>query len=273
MNQEFMFSVPALEEVSPSVRSIAESIFKNTSLSKRDQSRLKLVFSEVFMNAVKHGSAQFSPVNIHFLLQEDKITIKIEDHGSGKKNLKAEDLKKIVINEEEHNVLTKTSGRGLAQIAKKWTDEFDIKDSELGGICVVFGKNFKAGEEEEVPTIIRNKASSYEIIPTMDMPTAEVGLGEKIFTFSGIIDETTILQKTKEVDEFFKKNEKVGNLIVFDFDQVEFFMSTFIGRLVEWKKEAKEKGGDLKIINIPADLYEILELTGINHLINLTAKK
>lgn len=279
MERKFSFSVPALEEISPAVRTIAENIFKNTPLSERDQNRLKLVFSEIFMNAIKHGSDRLSPVDIFFFIADDYIGITIEDRGKENKHIDAEELKKIVSFQEQNNDLAKTSGRGLAQIAKKWTDNFEVLDSLLGGIKVSVEKFYKEQEkpaEKEVEQIPESSLIEPQAVIKVEPakePEINEDLPQEVFKFSGIIDETTIIQKTKRAEEFFKNYPQEPHLAIFDFNEVGFFMSTFIGKLIEWKKISTEHGGDIKIINLSEELYELLDLTGMNHLINISLKE
>lgn len=261
MKREFTFSVPATEEVSPSVRAIAEVIFKKVPLSRKGQNRLKLVFSEIFMNAVQHGSNYFNPVHLYFCLDDEKIKVMIADHGREESRVTAEEMRKIINYQGgENDVLTKTSGRGLAQIVQKWTDKFEIANNDHGGLVVSFEKDFQEEEEE-----IKEAPKATPKVVAADLPEVK-------FEFTGIVDETTIEEQTEPIDKHFEEL-KSPELIILDFDKTEFFLSTFIGKVVEWHRIATENGGDLKITNINQELYEILDLTGVIHLINITLKE
>jgi len=46
-------------------------------------------------------------------------------------------------------------------------------------------------------------------------------------------------------------------------------MSMFIGKLVGWKKVSDNNNGTMEIINISGELFDLLDLTGITHIIDI----
>lgn len=269
MIREFSLSVPASLEISHPVRKIAEDIFLLTPLSERGQNQLKLVFSEVIMNAIKHGSKQGATIYIHFTLTPDKLRVAVDDEGCEGKRVNSAQLQEIVAFQEQNDILTKTSGRGLAQIVKKWADTLEILDSAHGGITVIFEKNFVSAEEEAAIKAqeAQKVADAQRVAETPPAPLEEV-----VFHFGGTIDEINVHEKAKAIEEFFQNQFKTPKVLILDFTRLEFFLSIFIGKVVEWRRIAVEKGGDLKIININPELFEILDLTGVTHIINVALK-
>lgn len=265
MKKDFFYSVPASTQISPAIRATAEDIFKKTPLSEKDINRLKLVFSEIFMNAVKHGSEENSTVDIHFFIDTDKIRVLVEDCGKRDSKISVEELKKIIKFQEQHNSPTKTSGRGLAQIVEKWADRFEIERSAKGGIAIMFEKKFNS---EFIDENIRQSSSDQQKQEIKDFSQFE----KEVFDFEGEIDESNIHQKTKIIEAFFEKKHKTPKLIVLDFENVKFFVSTFIGKVVEWRQKANEKGSCLQIINTSDSVYDIFDLVGLTKIIEIKQK-
>lgn len=266
MKKEFFYSVPATTQISPVIRATAEEIFARTPLSEKNRNRLKLVFSEIFMNAVKHGSDEDSTVDIHFFIDLDKIRILVEDCGRKASKISVDELKKIVKFQEQHDSPTKTSGRGLAQIVEKWADRFQIERSPKGGIAIMLEKGF---ESKEVDEKIIEKISSIEKTKHENDST---NLEKEIFEFKEEIDESNINEKTTKIEEYFEKKYKTPRLIILDFEEVKFFVSTFIGKVVEWWQKSNDKGGNLKIINVSEAVFDIFDLVGLTKIIEIKQK-
>jgi anti-anti-sigma factor len=270
--KSYLLSIPANADLSPAVRNIAEKVFALTALKSRTQDRLKLVFAELYMNAVKYGSKESDPIYIHFYLLEDKIQVIVEDQGTGKNQIKAAELKKIIDFQEQNNDPTKTSGRGLAQITKKWTDFYDIADSKKGGIAVIFEKFFT--EEEEKPKIssqkqeLEKKNSTESAKKEPNTPEKPQNLPTKTFKFVGEIDGSHIAEDSKEIEAFLATMDQ-PHLLVLDFGELKFFVSTFIGKIASWHQQAIAKRGDLKIIKVQKDAYDILDLVGLTKIITI----
>jgi len=263
MKNQFFYSVPAIAQSSPVIRKIAENFLAKTPFSEKTRNRLKLAFSEVFMNAVMHGSSGDSTVDIRFFINDDGIIIQVDDAGKEGFKITPEKLKeKVKFNEENANV-TQVSGRGISQIIKNWTDDYSIENSEKGGIKFTFKKFFKNDLNETAKvnlTIEKNKTNTKD-------------LERKVFAFNGEIDESNINQKTIEIDKFIKRKKAVNKLLVLDFNGLSFFISTFIAKIVEWNKSVLETKGGMEIINVSDDVFDILDLVGIAKFISIVRKK
>lgn len=129
-------------EFSPRIRELVLSVIRNnTRFSSRWACRLQSVIDELVNNAIEHGSDGHSLVTITISIgaDDESLEVTIADTGTGKKKTTADVLtKKMYENYEimKINPLLNTTvrGRGLAQIVLNWSDVFEIRDNEQGGL-------------------------------------------------------------------------------------------------------------------------------------------
>ena len=96
-------------------------------------------------------------------------------------------------------------------------------------------------------------------------------------------DKLLIVEVTEEIDHHVaeKIRRKVDDEItrymprktIFDFSRVTFMDSAGIGMLIGRYKMMKLIGGCLEIVNISATVRRILEMSGINKIIPMEAKR
>ena len=123
-----------LSTVKESFKKIVEFL-SDVSLTEDDLYDLKLVFTEAFVNAVKHGN-KFNPklnVDVEVIKHSDHLEIIVKDQGGGFDHRKIEDCTKS-------ENLTKDGGRGLF-LMHKLMDEVKF---ENGGTKVRLIKRLKA---------------------------------------------------------------------------------------------------------------------------------
>lgn len=130
-----------LEQIPEFVSALMEKI-KNLPISQEDFFYIKLSLSEALVNAVRHGNRLNSdlPVNVRIHPQKDRITIKIEDQGSG---FNPKDINDPTSPEN----LEKPSGRGIFLI-RSFMDEVDFFDHGRGIKMVKFFKKEASGEDK-----------------------------------------------------------------------------------------------------------------------------
>ncbi len=121
------------------VRDFTLTLIKNTTeFSEQWAYRFQSVIDELCSNAIEFGAKDGDTIKITYKYNPgDSIEILVEDPGTGKGNLKADEIKKIIEerSKKEFN-LHEIRGRGLPKIVKEWTDELDFTDSPKGGIIV-----------------------------------------------------------------------------------------------------------------------------------------
>lgn len=121
------------------VRDFTLSLIKNTTeFSEQWAYRFQSVIDELCSNAIEFGAKDGDTIKISFVYNPaESIEILVEDPGTGKNNMKADEIKKIVEERSKKDFsLHEIRGRGLPKIVKEWTDELDFTDSEKGGIIV-----------------------------------------------------------------------------------------------------------------------------------------
>lgn len=133
--------VPANLKFGAGVRQILGDAFDVVGFEKMWQEKLKMIIDELFMNAVKYGSKEDeSIVTIQAKAVDNGIMCSVSDRGQGKKQITAQELKKIIETNKNNTDITKISGRGLAMFTSEWTDSFEIQNNEDNGISVTFEK-------------------------------------------------------------------------------------------------------------------------------------
>jgi anti-sigma regulatory factor (Ser/Thr protein kinase) len=138
-HKKIYIHIPADLSYSQSVRSFGKSLMETTEMEESWVARLVLVIDELFSNAVKYGSLNSDEyIDIIFSIYEKKIEISVSDMGKHPPI----DPKKLEQKIHKRVEYTDTNGRGLAIIAKEWTDSLSISNNESGGIHVSFQKAF-----------------------------------------------------------------------------------------------------------------------------------
>jgi anti-sigma regulatory factor (Ser/Thr protein kinase) len=125
------------------VRDFTLTLIKNTTeFSEQWAYRFQSVIDELCSNAIEFGAKAGDIIKISYIYNPaDSIEILVEDPGTGKGNLKADEIKKIIEERSKKDFsLHEIRGRGLPKIVKEWTDELDFIDSEKGGIIVKIKK-------------------------------------------------------------------------------------------------------------------------------------
>jgi len=121
------------------VRDFTLTLIKNTTeFSEQWAYRFQSVIDELCSNAIEFGAKEADEIKITYIYNPaDSIEIMVEDPGTGKGNLKAEEIQKIIEERSKKEFsLHEIRGRGLPKIVKEWTDELTFTDSPKGGIIV-----------------------------------------------------------------------------------------------------------------------------------------
>lgn len=128
------------------IRDFTLTVIKNTTnFPEQWAFRFQSVVDELCNNAIEYGSAKGSDIRIAFILAKDEyLEITVDDTGTGKNKLNAEQLEKIFQERREPGyVFNSIRGRGLVKIVGEWTDEIHFKDRPEGGISVSVKKYLK----------------------------------------------------------------------------------------------------------------------------------
>lgn len=266
------------------IRHVANEVFENAKFSKAWCGRLKLVVDELFMNAVKYGSTKDkSVVHIAFEYDDKGMQFTIEDDGTGPQAKSAAELKAIIGRNEANNDLTRTSGRGLALIAKMWTDGMEVAQSTYGGIGIGFVKKLEnAGAPPpvapmelilpEVETVQATLAPAPAVAPHLPVSPTPVStpINGPVFQIklSGEIDQSNIAEKIAPVTAQVE-TMPTGSVLALDFSELTYINSTFIGSLAGWHRILQAKQGHIRLSHLTEEVKEILTLVGLINVLEI----
>ncbi len=128
------------------IRDFTLNMIKNTTnFPEKWAFRFQSVVDELCNNAIEYGSSPGSDIRITFNhKKDDYLEISVEDTGTGKNSINAEQIKKLFDERREAGyVFTGIRGRGLAKIVGEWTDEATFKDRNGGGLIITIKKYIK----------------------------------------------------------------------------------------------------------------------------------
>jgi anti-anti-sigma factor len=277
--QTVQITITANLNYSSMIRHVAGEVFENAKFSKPWCGRLKLVVDELFMNAVKYGSTQDkSLIYITFEFDQNAVSFTIEDDGTGPKAKSAAELQAVIQQNEANKDLTRTSGRGLALIAKMWTDGMQVAQSTYGGIGIGFTKKLENASKPpengpmELPTLSQEPSPTpTPLISPIGAPIgAPIGKGPKTTVkLSGEIDQSNMAAKIAPVTEQVNALPE-GAILELDLSDLVYINSTFIGNLAGWYRALQQKGGALRLLHATEPVKEILNLVGLANVIEMS---
>ncbi len=121
------------------IRDFTLSLIRNmTEFSEQWAFRFQSVVDELCNNAIEHGSKAGEEIKIMFISNHhESIEIIVQDTGTGKIKLQAEELNKLLRERRDPKYIhSGIRGRGLSKIVAEWTDELTFADLDNGGIEV-----------------------------------------------------------------------------------------------------------------------------------------
>ncbi len=151
-NTKITITLPTNAYFMSGIRDFTLNMIKNTTnFPEKWAFRFQSVVDELCNNAIEYGSASGSEIRIAFIhKKDDYIEIQVEDTGTGKNKITAEQLKKLF---EERSApgyeFTGIRGRGLIKIVGEWTDELNFEDRKEGGIRITAKKFLKDARQKE----------------------------------------------------------------------------------------------------------------------------
>lgn len=121
------------------IRDFTLNLIKNmTDFNEKWAYRFQSIVDELCNNAIEHGSKEGETIKITFEnLTQNYLQISVEDTGTGKSQMNAEEIKKLVEERRKQTgISTLIRGRGLPKIVAEWADELEFQNTEKGGILV-----------------------------------------------------------------------------------------------------------------------------------------
>lgn len=139
------------------IRDFTLSMIKNmTDFSDQWAYRFQSVVDELCNNAIEHGSAKKQEIKVIFINYPGQcVEIIVEDSGTGKSKMKAEELQNLVAERTQPGyAFREIRGRGLAKIVFAWTDEIRFENLEAGGIRASIKKYIKPETAKPIPGVM-----------------------------------------------------------------------------------------------------------------------
>jgi anti-sigma regulatory factor (Ser/Thr protein kinase)/anti-anti-sigma regulatory factor len=263
-NKEIDLKVPASLNYSSFIRILSAELAEWAWFTSKDKNMLKLIVDEIFMNAVKYWSNSTSFIYIKWYIKGGAdIHFSIEDEWKWEKKATKEDLLKIIKAEKRNDDLEKFHWRWLAQIASVLTNTFEIEDSEKWWIKVLFSKQRSSEKENEAYLEEQEKNNTEE---------EKIKIIEsKTFYLIWEIDLLNLEEKTSEIDKYIKEVNYPAS-ITLDCIELSFFNSTCIWKIAYWYWIIHKFKWKLNILNVSAQIFEILDLVWIREIIKVKLK-
>ena len=82
-----------------------------------------------------------------------------------------------------------------------------------------------------------------------------------------ILDETNIQELGQELFQLVEEDGR--RKLLLNFASVEFLSSAALGKLITLDKKVKAVGGQLKLSNIRAEIYQVFAITKLNKLLDI----
>ena len=134
------------------IRDFIMSFIKNaTKFSEQWAYRFQSIVDELCNNAIEHGSTPGQDIKLTIVYTpEESLSIMVEDTGTGKDKLKADEIEKIIAERRKPGYVFKgIRGRGLATIVTAWSDGVKFEDIDGGGMRTSVIKKLNKIEDVE----------------------------------------------------------------------------------------------------------------------------
>ena len=122
-NPEVELKLPVIPDIELTATKTAEVISKHMNLSEEKTGEISMAIIESCINAFEHSKTK--EIYIHFIVSDDKLTVKVIDHGKGFDKSKVE-----IPNIENKLKSERKRGWGLQLVAELMdTVEYDSDES------------------------------------------------------------------------------------------------------------------------------------------------
>lgn len=259
MKTKIEFQLPADLRFSSVVRDVSATLFRTAHFPPGWCGRLKLVLDELFMNAVKYGSASGGLVRLVFEFDDAGIAVTVEDEGKGAKPVTPEALQTLIAQNKEAMQVTHTSGRGLAMIADLWTNGVTFARSSLGGLAVTFFKKVEITPPPAIPMPLPGGQQAPAAKPVGKIVTVRINSDVDHETVDAVAAVVT-----KQLQSFTG-----GETLNLDFSGVQYINSLFIGHLADWYNRLSQLKGAMQLRHVSPPVRDVLNLVGLDRVIPL----
>ncbi len=90
--------------------------------------------------------------------------------------------------------------------------------------------------------------------------------GAEVIKLSGSLDMYSFPRLESQLSQLFQEGQY---RVVLDCRDLDYVGSAGLGALIGFAKEARERGGDVKLLNVPERIYKIIELLGFTKVLQV----
>lgn len=88
----------------------------------------------------------------------------------------------------------------------------------------------------------------------------------QLIRLTGSLDMYSFPRLENHITALFQQGQQ--NLVL-DFQELDYIGSAGLGALIGFAKQARERGGDLKLLRVPERIYKIIELLGFTKVLQV----
>ena len=88
----------------------------------------------------------------------------------------------------------------------------------------------------------------------------------QLIRLSGSLDMYSFPRLETQINTLFQQNQFA---ILLDCRDLDYIGSAGLGALIGFAKQAREKGGDVKLLNVPERIFKIIELLGFTKVLQV----
>ena len=88
----------------------------------------------------------------------------------------------------------------------------------------------------------------------------------QLVRLSGSLDMYSFPRLEAQITALFQQNQ---HAVVLDCRDLDYIGSAGLGALIGFAKQAREKGGDVKLLNVPERIFKIIELLGFTKVLQV----
>ena len=88
----------------------------------------------------------------------------------------------------------------------------------------------------------------------------------QLVRLTGSLDMYSFPRLESQIAALFQQNQYA---VVLDCRDLDYIGSAGLGALIGFAKQAREKGGDLKLLNVPERIFKIIELLGFTKVLQV----
>jgi len=88
----------------------------------------------------------------------------------------------------------------------------------------------------------------------------------QLIKLAGSLDMYSFPRLETQINTLFQQNQ---HAVLLDCRDLDYIGSAGLGALIGFAKQAREKGGDVKLLNVPERIFKIIELLGFTKVLQV----